>query len=330
MTKYVNVLENNKLLANTFILMWIVAVVSLSFTAQAQQMSFLKEDDNEQVTFFYQWSDIQKQSRTFSFSLDKSLVFEKYRQFRQYKPELAQQYVNRAIIKHVRKKPFSDVNLSVNKQGKQYQLRLSSNDSAALAQAQTKLSQLEREFTAKYLHKNYYHFFETPSGETAIKPDHVRIALESSEDLKPLKHIVLESVSIKNIRKVTNYVLGFVQSIPYATLENRVSSSGAGFNPPLKLLWENKGDCDSKVTLTAALLRMLMPRIRIAMIFIDGHALIGLGVPAINDEFSIEHENISFVLAEPTGPALLPLGKIANDSEQAILSGYYVVEEILN
>ena len=331
MTKYVNVLENNKLFKFSFAHASIAAIILLlSSSVTAQQMSFLKKENNEQVTFFYQWSDLQKQSRTFSFSLDKALVFEKYRGFRQYKPELTQQYVNRAIVKHIRKNPLPNVDLSVRKQGNQYQLQLRSNNNDALNNAQIKLRELEQQFSAQYLQKNYYHFFQTPDGETAIKPNHVRIALESAEDLKPLKHIVLDSVSIKNIRKVTNYVLGFVQSIPYETLENRVTSSGAGFNPPLKLLWENKGDCDSKVTLTAALLRMLMPRIRIALIFIDGHALIGLGMPAINGEFSIVHDNISFVLAEPTGPTLLPLGKVANDSEQAILSGYYVVEELTN
>ncbi|WP_448546494.1 hypothetical protein [Thalassotalea fusca] len=331
MTKYVIDLRNDKLFTKASMLKGLVLLTIIVIgTANAQQLSFLKKETSEQVTFFYQWQDIQQESRTFSFTLDKALIFDKYRQFKEYKPNLAQQYVNRAIVKHIRKHPIPKVQLSVKSQAKQNQLQLRSNDRTALSEAEEKIRQLEQRFTKKYLQQHYYHFFNTPAGEVAIKPDHVRIALDSSEDLKPLKSLVLESVTIKNIRKVTNYVLGFVQSIPYATLENRVTSSGAGFNPPLKLLWENKGDCDSKVTLTAALLRMLMPRIRIALIFIEGHALIGLGVPAVGDEFSISHDNHSFVLAEPTGPSLLPLGEIAGDSEQAILSGYYVVEELLN
>jgi hypothetical protein len=119
-----------------------------------------------------------------------------------------------------------------------------------------------------------------------------------------------------------------VQSIPYSTLESRITSAGAGFNPPLKLLWENQGDCDSKVTLTAALLRSLMPRINIALIFIDNHALMGVNIAAEigSEEMTIEHNGITYLLAEPTGPALLALGTISEDSQQAILQGQYTIE----
>ncbi|MCI2285671.1 hypothetical protein L3081_22700 [Colwellia sp. MSW7] len=136
-------------------------------------------------------------------------------------------------------------------------------------------------------------------------------------------------MSIKNIRKVTDYVLSFVQNIPYATLESRVTSSGTGFNSPAKLLWENQGDCDSKVTLTATILRALMPRIPMVMIFIDQHAFIGIATPATTGEMTIEYQGVNYLLGEPTGPGLYKLGKLAPESELAINQGRYVVEPFL-
>ena len=146
-------------------------------------------------------------------------------------------------------------------------------------------------------------------------------------DFKVLKPIILDKVSIENVRKVTDFVLSFVQSIPYSTLESRLTSSGAGFNPPAKLLWENQGDCDSKMTLTATILRALMPRIDMAMIYIDQHAFIGIAIPAEANEISIEYQGVNYLLAEPTGPALYKLGTLAPESELAINQERYVVEE---
>jgi hypothetical protein len=112
-----------------------------------------------------------------------------------------------------------------------------------------------------------------------------------------------------------------------STLESRITSSGSGFNPPLQVLWENQGDCDSKMTLTAALLRALMPRIDMTLIYIDGHAFIGIDIPGQANEVTIEHNEVKYLLAEPTGPALLPLGTLAPESELAINQGHYIAQD---
>jgi hypothetical protein len=117
-----------------------------------------------------------------------------------------------------------------------------------------------------------------------------------------------------------------VQSIPYSPLESRITSSGAGFNPPAKLLWENQGDCDSKMTLSATILRALMPRIDMVMIYIDQHALIGIAITGEAGEMTIDYQGITYLLAEPTGPALYPLGTLTPESELAVDQGRYIAE----
>ena len=169
--------------------------------------------------------------------------------------------------------------------------------------AYQQVKKLEQQETQKYFKENYFQYFVDHNNQAGVKVNHIDIANDSVTDFKFLKNIILEKVSIKNIRKVTNYVLAFVQNIPYSPLESRISSSGAGFNPPAKIIWENQGDCDSKMTLTATLLRALMPRIDMAMIFIDQHAFIGIAIPPKAGEITVKDKGITYVLAEPTGPA---------------------------
>ncbi len=64
-----------------------------------------------------------------------------------------------------------------------------------------------------------------------------------------------------------------------------------------------------------------------AMIYIDQHAFIGIAIPAMAGEVSIEYQKINYLLAEPTGPTLYKLGTIAPESELAINQERYIVEE---
>ena len=82
------------------------------------------------------------------------------------------------------------------------------------------------------------------------------------------------------------------------------------------------------MTLTAAILRSLMPRVKIILVFIEGHALIGIEARQEGNDMTINYDNTTFVLGEPTGPASLALGKVSIDSEQAILNGLYTVEVV--
>ncbi|MDO6447320.1 hypothetical protein Q4493_16235 [Colwellia sp. 1_MG-2023] len=305
---------------------FVFALFSYSALSVAEQSHFSKQLIDSKFHFSYQWFDYKNEQQSISFSLPKQEIFDRYRDFSIYQTKLAQEYVNKSLKKHFKKAPVQGVQIVFNEENGIFQAELKSTDEQLLQNTAKKISQLEQTFNQEYLTKKYYHQFVTPSQTNAIKPDHGRIALESVPDLKSLKTIILEKSSIKNIRKVSNYVLGFVQNIPYSTLESRITSSGAGFSPPLKLLWENQGDCDSKVTLTATLLRVLMPRIKLALIYIENHAFIGIKVAPKDDDITVEHNGITYVLAEPTGPAVLALGKISEESEQAIYSGHYSLE----
>ena len=295
-------------------------------SAYAKQVSFSKQPQEDSYLFNYQWLDHDSQSQSLSFSLTKAALFERFRMLRPYQGEYAQKTIMRSVKKKLRKEPLKGAQAFFLPQDGKVVIQIKGLEDKNVALAYQKVQEIEKRSTEQYFKKNYYQHFVTHDEVFGIKINHARIANDSVADFKVLKPLILEKVSIKNIRKVTNYVLSFVQNIPYATLDSRVTSSGAGFNPPAKLLWENQGDCDSKVTLTATILRALMPRISMAMVFIDQHAFIGIAIPAKAGEMSIEHEGVNYLLAEPTGPALYKLGKLAPESELAINQERYVAE----
>ena len=293
----------------------------------AKQLSFTKKVQENSYLFNYQWLDHDKVSQSINFSLTKSALFERFRILKPYQSEFAQKTILRSVKKQLRKQPLIGARAVFKQQEGKTVIQVQGQDEDKVSVAYQQLKRIEQAVTKEYFNKNYYQRFTTHDQQVGIKVNHVNIAQDSVADFKALKPIILDIVSIENVRKVTNFVLSFVQSIPYSTLESRLTSSGAGFNPPAKLLWENQGDCDSKMALTASILRALMPRIDMAMLYIDGHAFIGIAIPAAADEVSIEHQGVNYLLAEPTGPALYKLGSLAPESELAINQGHYVVEE---
>lgn len=298
----------------------------LSGQLDAKQLHFSKQATDNQYLFTYQWLDHQSQTQSMHFTLTKDALFERFRLLKRYKSEFAQKYIFRATKKALQNDPLQGAHAFFQQKNGKMSIQVKGQDEEKVALAYQKVKKIEQQQAEKYLKDNYFQHFITHDQQAGITVNHIDIANNSVADFKPIKAIVLEKVSIKNIRQVTNYILAFVQNIPYSTLSSRINSSGSGFNPPAKLIWENQGDCDSKMTLTATLLRALMPRIEMAMIYIDQHAFIGIAIPKQAGEMTIQHEGVEYVLAEPTGPALYPLGTLAPESELAINQGRYVAQ----
>ena len=308
------------------VVIFILLILSHHGVVSAEQRRFHKKIVDNTVQFTYQWQDQNKAPQSLQFSVEKTQLFNQFRNFKSYKAMLAKRYLNRGLKKALSEKSLADVEVSFSgKQGETH-VALKSQNKKALAEAYRTVEKFEKELTQQYLHKHYYQQFLNYDNNVAIKPDHARFAKESLKNFEPYKELILDKLPVKNVRNISNYVLGFVQSIPYTTLESRVTSTGAGFNPPLRVLWDNQGDCDSKVTLTATLLKTLKPEIKILLIIIDNHALLAVDIPAKPGELTINVEGFDYILAEPTGPAMMLTGQISAESEFAIRNGRYVAE----
>ncbi len=304
-------------------------LLALSFvdTALAKQTHFDKQPLNDGYVFTYQWQDIDDQSQSFSFAIDNASLFGRFRDFKTYKPEVAQKYIHRSILKRIRNEPLHNARVNFSKSKRS--MTVHSPDNTDLNAAKMTLHEWENLYLNEYLNQNYYHQFTNHEAVLGIKPNHVEIAAASVPFFKPFTDSILNIVEIKDVRKVSNFILGFVQSIPYSTLESRLSSSGAGYSVPTKVLWENQGDCDSKMALTAAIMRAVMPRIDLVFVYLDDHAMLGVGIePKGNDNYIRVNGNV-YVLADPTGPRLMNLGELSFETEQRIKSNLYTAETFI-
>jgi len=166
------------------------------------------------------------------------------------------------------------------------------------------VSQRMEDFELRYYKDRWYQEYQGNS----LLPDYARIANASLADLQPVVLRLRPWLSGLSRREAINRLLLLVQSIPYDRLDSRVTD--AGFLMPLSVLAQNRGDCDSKSVLFAALLRKLYPGMPVSLVLLKQHALLAVGIKAQRDDVVIHHAHRDWVLAEPVGPAVLPLGQV--------------------
>ncbi|MDO2948464.1 transglutaminase domain-containing protein [Aeromonas simiae] len=210
------------------------------------------------------------------------------------------------------------------------ELTLQARSQQAVDAAMAWLATTRPKVEDEWLLARYFQRFTDPAGGEVVKQDHVRIALESRAELAPLAEQFKEEGGSEEEarRKSTAAVLAFVQAIPYALLDNSGIRGGRGFLAPRQVLLQNRGDCDSKVTLMAALLGQIYPNLKQLMIFTPDHALLGVELTASGEEQTLEWAGTRYLLMEPTGPAELPLGTLARSSQVMVESGQFRAQPV--
>jgi hypothetical protein len=192
------------------------------------------------------------------------------------------------------------------------------------------LTQQRDKLESEWLKQYYFQPFTPPDGVPAIKQDHVRIALESRTELAPLADQLKQTGTTETEarQKTVAHMLGFIQAIPYQLLDSQSGRSGKGFLSPRQVLEQNRGDCDSKVTLMAAMLAQLFPELKQAMVFVPGHALLGVALLAKPGEATLSWEGETYLLMEPTGPGQFAMGRIASTSQTLVDSKQLSVQPV--
>jgi transglutaminase-like putative cysteine protease len=140
--------------------------------------------------------------------------------------------------------------------------------------------------------------------DDSITFDHARLASEYADDLAPVAHALREGTDTD--RAFVARALSFVQAIPYEARKRR--GGDPGYRRPLALLARNRGDCDSKAVLFLAILRAELPDLPLAVIYVPGHALAGVGLEPVRGEKGFRHEDVDYLYVEPVGPAQQPIG----------------------
>ncbi len=298
----------------------------MPFEAESQQDHFFKSRYESGIEFDYQWrsADGLKQ---LTFMLPYTDIDKLPNSAPAYNPALAQNYIHRSLLEYAKAIDPREAKILIKRSGSSLNMEVSGRYSEKVNEITETLGRKHDAAEAEYLYQNYYMPFKNEMGQAAIKHNHLRYANESSHNISNIVNAIKEQLNNpSNPREFINFTLNWLQTIPYDTLEDRISSNGSGFAAPRQLLLNNKGDCDSKSTFFLALVKSYNPKLSAEMIFLPNHALVGISVKANKADEKIMQNNLSYILAEPTGPAQYKLGEIAPSSKRAIRNRQFTTE----
>ncbi|GAA6182839.1 hypothetical protein [Aliiglaciecola sp. NS0011-25] len=312
-----------------FISLCVLFSAASIFAVDAQQLQFNQSSDGENVVFNYQWIDQSNQTKTLEFSLDKSAAQDQYQNQTVFKPEIAQRYVYIELMKQAQRVDPKEARVLIQQRGNRLEIEVTSRYQEMLDKWKSLMSEKQDSAFDDYLFANHYTRFVNHLGQEGVIPDHIRYIQESREILLPAAQAIYEQLEQgSDTRTYVNLMLGWIQTIPYNELTSRIDSNGAGFFTPIEVLNNNKGDCDSKATLTASLMRSLLPDLSMAMVYLPNHALLAVNLGERPDEKAIDIRGAQHVLIEPTGPAMVSIGKISDDTARHIANGTFRVVPI--
>ena len=297
----------------TFIGICIFFVCSESF---AQQTSHAVDKHRKSWSFDIQWKDHNVKRRSVSFDLPAARVQHDLSVPLQFQKRAANVEVVRAVNEYGRS--FKNVDLRA-KVGTSGRIDVSARGPAKPTKKALKgVKQVQKDAFSAYMRRNG---FMKLRGK--VTPNHARYAKQYSERLAPLAS-ALGAGTLKR-REYAARALSFVQSIPY---EKGKNGADKGFRLPLSLLAKNRGDCDSKAVLYLALLRAAHPKMDTAVVYIKGHAFVALGIPGKKGEMTFEAAGRKWVIAEPVGPAMSPIGQAAKNSKKKARQGKIVLRRV--
>lgn len=297
--------------------------------AYGQQLSFNKVKQDEATQLQFQWLDKDNNKQNLTFNLSNQIIQQHSANRANYMPDIAQRFIYIELMKQAQKIDPREARVKIQRLGKDIRIKVKSNRPEMYDKWFAEMRKNKELAFENYLFQNYYAKYETHLGQKGIKPDHIRYLKESKDDLLSVAQGLYELLPQgSDARTYVNMMLGWIQTIPYDTLEDRLVSNGSGYFSPVEVLANNRGDCDSKTTLAASLLRALFPELSMVMIYLPNHALLGANLSRRSSEKTVTIKGIDYLLIEPTGPALLAAGMVAQSTLNDIASGMYTYEKI--
>lgn len=179
---------------------------------------------------------------------------------------------------------------------------------AAMADAQTAMTEARVAWMAEN------RIYEPKPG--VLSYDHALIVAERAATLTSLAAALREGTS--SDREFIARALAFSQAIPYQAGKK---GRDTGFQHPLALVVRNKGDCDGKAALFLAIVHAELPQLPLAMVYVPGHALVGVGLPPKSGDQSFKDGGVEYIFAEPVGPGAVPLGQPAPANKRTARAG---------
>ena len=273
--------------------LWLSVVLLWTFTALAAPREFS-----------YPLQD----GKTLKFTLDDASL-ERYRHRIRYRPELAQLYVRNGMVRYTASLMQSGVSIRLSPPNVPLAIDIRTTDNAKLVQLRQQINQEQQRLFNDYLTKHSYRLQQDHRTKQWIVQDHRQHFQQAQQDLLPVAEAIVALYGSNNIRQVATAVTSWVEQIPYQNLEDRQSSPGVGYLPPIELLFKHQGDCDSKAVLCVSVMRLIFPKLPMALVYFDDHAMVAARIPARDKEQTISVDGMSLMLIDATGPAQAPIGQ---------------------
>jgi len=316
-----------------FLSLFLSVVVVLSgaafSTAEARQLSFKKTPMGGFTRFEYSFSDYRGRPHQLLFSLPRAIIQDGLSLFKEFSNEDVDRYAYARMKDYARTLP-KGIDLNINRVSTgNYRINVTSQavygyNNEDLDHIIKQVQAAQKQGMQEYLKAHY--MIEDESGQYVF-PDHLRVAEKYRRDMSNVARAIQQQTSGMSLRDRVNFALNWVQSIPYNTLLDRKTTSGAGFVAPPGLIALNQGDCDTKSVALGAILRNLSPKTRIMMVYVPGHAFLGLSIPAQQGDRTLVIDGQRFVLIEPAGPGVLPVGIISNQAETELRGAQFSYRE---
>lgn len=231
---------------------------------------------------------------------------------RRYSAELAELHVRHQVLLSAVQLQQKGVRVQISPKNLPFTVRVSGNDQAKVAKVQQQLQLTQQQAYDNYLKRDFYYLMKSPTGEQFVIPDHVKVMQQSRDALKPVSNAFVTLYGKNNIRQIASKLNEWVQQIPYQDLSDRQVSAGSGFSPPLKVLTEHAGDCDSKAVLYAAIMQNIFPKNRFGILYFTDHAVVAAQIPPLVNELTVTLDGITYLIVDPTGPAPSQLGTLSS------------------
>lgn len=271
-------------------------------------MTLQRQQSNGTTQFSYQAPD----APVLQFQLSDEYL-NTYRGLRRYQPHMAEQAVRNALIRQSaslqQKHRGSRILLSAPNLPLSFTVQAADRKLAAWLQQE--MAATQQKALQDHLYQGYYFLLQDPVKGAGVIPDHVRFMQDALPQLQPVADAFIALYGKQNVRDIAIALTRWIQQIPYRDMENRITSNGQGYVAPTQLIYDHQGDCDSKAVLWATVMRQIFPTLEIRILYLPEHAIIAAQIPATEIEQIIELGPDSLLLVDPTGPALLKLGQIA-------------------
>jgi len=287
----------------------IAIILALVLTSPAMAKNKVQTTKGSSTwTFNVQWTDIKGKKRKLKYSLPAKTIGKDIDRRLKFNRGAANHRIVEAINAYGKKLKGARIKA---KQVKGEIKIEGSGSPSKLKKAKAELPKVQEKALNTFMRRNGWTRLDGK-----IIPNHASHAARYADDVLPLaKALGADTLSQRDFAEKA---IGFVQAIPY---DIRKDGRDKGYRRPLSVLARNRGDCDSKATLYLALLKAAHPDLESGFVYIKGHAYVGLGLKVRPNDFTFEADGRDWVIAEPVGPAMMPVGKAGPKSERKAKHG---------